>query len=338
MIDNKKKKEIYSGLPDALKEKISSLENIERVESIAKKFSLNENQKDVLDSEVLLFMMGLQNKDGFVQNISKNIGLDQNRSNELYKEVETVILEEVKNLIPQNIGTGAIEKKVADNNPEHLDVLSKQEETPVPTKPLPNPGPFPEEKTNPMVEERKWWEQPKDTGGTGAYSIPNIDKIKDSVSSNAPETKPQENLQSLQKEITSQVPEIAPEMDLAVQKETPRTDVGQATPRQEATPPKIMGLANEAIQKPPQTPVAPARPQTQPSPSFFEKIVPTTSASSQTQNSNQNSVVDSTLSNLAEDEEEWQKRKNAFVNQGNQDKILKTSYPQGQDPYREPLN
>lgn len=303
---------------------------------ISQKNGFSEEQKTLLNNEIITVLLGLDLVQNFKVNIQNSLGLTEFLAQAIDKEVQEKIFSEILNFLP----TEDDEEPVPNQPANNLDILSKQEETPIPIKPAPNNTPFIEDKVAPMVEERKWWEQPKDTGGVGVYNIPNIDKSPNSPTSDISAPKPEESSQSLQKEISSQVPEIMPDMDLAIQKEVPKAEVTQTT-QSESIPPKIIGLASEPTQVPPKIPTLPTQsqptqsPPTQ-SPSFFEKIVPNTNPTQSTQAPK--SVVDAALSNLAEDEEEWMKRKNAFANQGNQDRVLRTQYPKGQDPYREPLS
>ena len=69
-----------------------------------------------------------------------------------------------------------------------------------------------------------------------------------------------------------------------------------------------------------------------------QSVVPETPTPIQIQKpvSNQaQSIIDETLSRLSKDEEEWEKRKHSL---GSEDRVVKSDYSQGEDPYREQTN
>ncbi len=305
---------------------------------ISQKNAFSEEQKEALNTEIITILLGLDLVQNFKTNIQNSLGLTEFLAQQTDTEVREKIFSEILAFLPTEI---IDDGETINQNPSNLDILSKQEEVPSQNKaPLPNPAPFQEDKSATIQpEERKWWEQPKSTGVSGEYSISNLKKdTQEEVPipiKKAPETP------RVEKPTASNLPEIQPEMEVSI---PPINSPSVPTPSQETTPvamegrltepSKIIGLASEPAQ--PIPPNAPIAPQSQ-SPSFFEKIVPSSSPTATPQNT-PSSAVDQTLSNLAEDEEEWRKRKDAFANQASGDRILKTQYPSGQDPYREPLS
>jgi len=64
-----------------------------------------------------------------------------------------------------------------------------------------------------------------------------------------------------------------------------------------------------------------------------QSVIPETPTPIQKPTSNQaQSIIDETLSRLSKDEEEWERRKHSL---GSEDRVVKSDYSQGEDPYRE---
>lgn len=101
MISLKEKRAAFKRLPEKLQDSIFSNETIEKVEIIAKKFNFSEVQKDLLDSEIMLLMMGLLDSTLFIANLQKNLGLDEKTSLAVNHEVEIVIIAEIRDFIPK---------------------------------------------------------------------------------------------------------------------------------------------------------------------------------------------------------------------------------------------
>ncbi|PIQ67095.1 MAG: hypothetical protein COV95_00595, partial [Candidatus Zambryskibacteria bacterium CG11_big_fil_rev_8_21_14_0_20_40_24] len=67
-----------------------------------------------------------------------------------------------------------------------------------------------------------------------------------------------------------------------------------------------------------------------------QSVIPEAPTPIQKPTSNQaQSIIDETLSRLSKDEEEWEKRKHSL---GSGDRVVKSDYSQGEDPYREQTN
>ncbi len=99
MITIKEKKFLYSKLPSELKEKISSNESLEIIESIGSKFNLNEEQKNLLDSEILLVLLGVEKESDFTQNIQKGDLLNDKISRDIYREVSRLMFSTTQTLL-----------------------------------------------------------------------------------------------------------------------------------------------------------------------------------------------------------------------------------------------
>jgi hypothetical protein len=98
MTTAQKRREIYNKLPNELKDFVSSNENMELIESLSKKYGLDENQDFLLDIETHDTLLGLQTIDDFVVNLEKNLGLNESRVLEIVADLKEKIFNEFDKL------------------------------------------------------------------------------------------------------------------------------------------------------------------------------------------------------------------------------------------------
>jgi len=383
MIGKEQKRIAYKKLPEELREKISSNENIERVEGITNKFSLNEDQSNILDYEILLVMIGLESDKEFIANISKRLNIEENKALEIFKEADEKIFKEVRDLIPKSGDSKKSETrsqsltKQANNDPQPADNQSQPLTSPQkpPSTQTPSYG-APQKSTQPAIERSKWWEQQQNvehgaqnvehgtsntrqtmsderkTSGdlrSTASDLGQVNKdiefhdlrqnhVAQNVEHRTSSTRQTMNDGRLTKN-TPSVPEIAPEMELTKRNDEQRTmneERGimnnlQNSRDSQQNVQKVVSDDNRATiieQRLAQEPVVFNEPRGQRKATILERAVPSISKPKP-----EPTIIDKKLAEISKSEEEWQKRKEEIGG----DTVIKSSYPPGQDPYRETL-
>lgn len=289
---------------------------------ISRKNNFSEEQTVSLNNEILIVLLGLDLVLNFKKNIQESLAIPEILANDINLEVQEKIFSEVFDYLPREMEESSAPKEEAPTEP-------------VMTPPLGTP-------VAPQAEENRWWENRSEVYPENQYKIAGTD---------APQT-PTSEVPVPESEVpvsSENLPEILPHQEL-VEKKSPEIPVPPAPTKEfwAPAPPKIP-LQTAQVSPPPiiETPVTNEalpkdafeipKPTTPPPPppslnnnSFLGKIAPQAFVE-------EKSSVDETLSKLSEDEEEWQKRKEMFATQAEKDRILKSEYPTGQDPYREPI-
>jgi len=103
MITLQQKRILYKKLPKGLQEKISSDESLGVLDAVALRFSLSENQKDFLDSETTLVLMGIVKKNDFISLTEKSLGVDKTKAEEIYHELNRILFSSVQSLIDKAV-------------------------------------------------------------------------------------------------------------------------------------------------------------------------------------------------------------------------------------------
>ena len=96
-------KEEVEKLPKESREAIgvSGWENIS--EEIGKKYLLSEDALTSLQTEILLFLIGLVSPDLFKGNIEENVGVDKEKAGEILTEVVQKIFTPINKIVIENI-------------------------------------------------------------------------------------------------------------------------------------------------------------------------------------------------------------------------------------------
>lgn len=86
----------FNNLPEELKGVINSTQTLEKIEVVANKHSLMLDQAGELSDELGLFMLGLTKQNDFVKNLSRRLGVSEEKAMLIAKDIDKEILDVVR--------------------------------------------------------------------------------------------------------------------------------------------------------------------------------------------------------------------------------------------------
>jgi hypothetical protein len=117
-------------LPPKLKAAIASIEMQKPLEEIRQKYGLMLDQASTLETETVLVAIGVEPGEEFVDNIIKNVGLNEIDAISIAKEINAKIFEKIKERIkkgegPSESGGGETPEQKVENEKEILSAIEK---------------------------------------------------------------------------------------------------------------------------------------------------------------------------------------------------------------------
>lgn len=103
-MDEKLKKELverFATLPKDVQNVILSSDYPKKIEGIAEKYALSEEQNTDLSNEVMFVMIGLERPTAFVENVRKTLGLPSETANKIVAEVNETIFKLIRESLKQ---------------------------------------------------------------------------------------------------------------------------------------------------------------------------------------------------------------------------------------------
>jgi hypothetical protein len=123
--NNSKNQTVYEeNIPKEIKELISEGVWQERIEEIAKKYSLNETQTETLTDNVLFVITGIDPIDKFLETLSQELGISKILADQLTDDLEKRVFEYVL-------------KKIEKNTEKTEDKITEKKTTPSPVSIIP---------------------------------------------------------------------------------------------------------------------------------------------------------------------------------------------------------
>ena len=91
--------------PKEIKDLLKKAEWVTVVEKVVEDKNLLNNQKEILENELLFVILGLEPKDDLIDNIKINVGLTENVAVEIVRELQEKILKNISHLLPNEAET-----------------------------------------------------------------------------------------------------------------------------------------------------------------------------------------------------------------------------------------
>jgi hypothetical protein len=149
----------YQKLSETEKEFVSSNENIEIIETIGKKYQLNAELSDMLDTEVYNTLIGLQSIDELIVTLEKSLGIAEGRVIELVGELKKQIfvkLDDIRKTLPQTSFAVPAASPAGTAVPKTITPITIEQPAAKPPINLISKAPTPQNQT-PAKLEKKWW-------------------------------------------------------------------------------------------------------------------------------------------------------------------------------------
>jgi hypothetical protein len=89
----------YRELPPEVQKAITASDLPQKFETLSKKYALRIDQSDVLQTEILLVMLGLRDSDHFTENLVKNAEMKRETAQLISADVNTNIIGTVKSIL-----------------------------------------------------------------------------------------------------------------------------------------------------------------------------------------------------------------------------------------------
>lgn len=94
--DAKQFREIYSKLPEELKDAISSADTSERIIEIGTKHKLTVDKIGLVGNETARVMLGMTHPNHFIANLSDRLGIDKQKSRDIANDINEQIFKKVR--------------------------------------------------------------------------------------------------------------------------------------------------------------------------------------------------------------------------------------------------
>ena len=91
----------YQKLPLEVQKAITAADLPTKLEQISKKYNLRIDQAGSLQVETMLIMLGLENSDDFVENVSKNLEIKRNEAQLITADINTDVLGNIRSSLMQ---------------------------------------------------------------------------------------------------------------------------------------------------------------------------------------------------------------------------------------------
>ncbi|MBI3633535.1 MAG: hypothetical protein HY226_04555 [Candidatus Vogelbacteria bacterium] len=123
--------EVFKGLPQTLKEAVTSVETAETINNIGRKYGLHIDQIGVLGIESGKILLGLAHPTEFVSNITKKLGIERVVASQIASEINDKVFLRVRELLKGISDKPVKEQDTTDNEPHPVrDALLKAIENP----------------------------------------------------------------------------------------------------------------------------------------------------------------------------------------------------------------
>ena len=133
-------RELYSKLPQDLKDAIFGVDAADAIESIGKKYSLLIDKIGILAEEIGSVMLGLTHPKDFISNLAKRLQVDQITAKSVARDVNEQIFKKVRESLMKIHGLGETPAETPKTEKPEVKVEIKVEPKPLEIRPNPPAG------------------------------------------------------------------------------------------------------------------------------------------------------------------------------------------------------